>query len=33
MCETIIAEVSLTILKTFKGFVYTFPKLIACDHE
>ena len=28
-----IAEVSLTVLKTFKGFVYSFTKLIACDYE
>ena len=28
-----IAEVSLTVLKTFKGFVYPFTKLIACDYE
>ena len=27
------AEVSLPVLKTFKGFVYSFTKLIACDHE
>ena len=33
ICETPIADVSLTVLKTFKGFVYSFTKLIACDHE
>ena len=26
-------RLSLTVLKTFKGFVYSFTKLIACDHE
>ena len=26
-------EVSLTVLKTFKGFIYWFTKLIACDYE
>ena len=25
--------VALTVLMTFKGFVYSFTKLIACDHE
>ena len=28
-----IVEVSLTVLKTFKGLVYSFTKLIACDYE
>ena len=23
----------LTVLKTLKGFVYSFTQLIACDHE
>ena len=23
----------LTVLKTFKGFNYSFTKLMACDHE
>ena len=26
-------EVSLTVLKTFKWFIYSLTKLIACDHE
>ena len=26
-------EISLTVLKTFKEFVYSFTKSIACDHE
>ena len=26
-------EVSFAILKTFYAFVYSFTKLIACDHE
>ena len=29
ICETPIAEVSLTVLKTFKEFVYSFTKLIV----
>ena len=31
--ENIIPEVSLTVLKTSKGFVYSFTKSIDCDHE
>ena len=31
--ELIVSEVSLTVLKTFNGFVYSFTKFIACDHE
>ena len=31
--ENMTPEISLTVLKTFKGFVYLFIKLIACDHE
>ena len=27
------SEVSLTVLKPFKWFIYSFKKLIACDHE
>ena len=30
---TPIAEVYLTVLKTFKGFVFSFTKLIAGDYE
>ena len=26
-------EVSLTVLKAFKGFVYSLPKSIICDYE
>ena len=32
-CEGPIAEVCLTVLKTLKGLVYSFTKLIAADHE
>ena len=31
--ENMTPEVSLTVLKTFKEFIYSFTKLIACDHE
>ena len=31
--ENMTPEASLTVLKTFKGFVYSFTELNACDHE
>ena len=31
--ENMIPEVSLTVLKTFEGFAYSFTKLIAFDHK
>ena len=31
--ENMTPEVSLTVLKIFKGFIYLFTELIACDHE
>ena len=31
ICETPIPQVSLTVLNTFKGFVYSFTKLTTCE--